>query len=910
MITLLKRLAAWTTRRRRDAELREELAQHRRWRTEALMSDGLPEEEARRQAAVSVGNVTKLREDARDVWGFPSIDSVAQDVRYGLRQLRRAPVFTAVAVGSLALAIGAGSAVFALSRAALFRPVAIFHPEQLLTLRWHATTSNPTDLFNGFNGSSSADGNNISGTSFSHVTLEHMAEQASPFADVGGFADLYRANLKTQGQSRLVKGEMVSGSYFPLLGVRPSIGRLLQPGDDTPASSAVVISYRLWKERFGSDPAAIGMPLQVNAVPFTVVGVTDPSFGGTLDVGDVADVFVPFGARDRIMRDEESWKDPNYWWVQILVRPRPGASEDALRARLETVLRRDIRAVRPVVTDAALPVLQLHPGAYGQPYTRESLREPLRIMVLAVCALLLIACANIAGLQVARAAAREREMAVRLAIGASRRRVARQVVVECLVLALLGGAAGLLVAQALARLLLPALNLGSEATLDLRIDWTVAAFTTVIAVASGVIFGLAPAWRASGANATIVGLGTLTSRGPTDAPRLRLGRVLLVAQIALSLALVFTATLFVQSLRRLQHVDTGFDTRNLLLIQANPVLNGYDEARALSYSRNGLDAIRKLTGVEHATITTHPLIANAGSISELRYKTPDGEEKQEQRVYRLSVADDFFETMRIPIRLGRRIDSRDANPGVRAAVINETLARRAFAGTSPLGQHFQFGSRPNAPVYEIVGVAADARYSGLRQEVPAVAYLALAENASPGSITFYVRTGQEPGRVARAIDEVMPRVDPSVPIFGMRTQEQQVAEYLSQDLFFARLGSVLGGVALLLACIGIYGLLSYSLARRTPELGVRLALGAAPSALTWLVLRESLVLAISGVVVGIPAAIAIAQAARSTLFEVRPGSPLALAAATAVLAGVALLAGYLPARRASRVDPLTALRAE
>jgi predicted permease len=906
----LRHLAAWFRRRRLEADLREELAQHVEWRTQALIAEGIPEDEARRRAAVSVGNISKLRQDTRDVWGYPSIESVLQDARYGLRQLRRSPVFAAVAIGSLALAIGAGSAVFAVGRAALYRPIDVIHPEQLLILRWQAA-SEQLNLFNSFDGSSSVGAGLASGTSFSYSALEHMAAEAAALADLAGFADLYRANLTINGQSQIVRGQLVSGSYFPLLGIRPERGRLLARDDDSPtAGGTVVISHRIWRERFGAGSEAIGAPVSVNGVPLTIVGVTGESFSGTIDVGEHADVYVPFGIRDRIVHDGETGTDPNYWWVQILARRHEGSPLDALNVRLDTALGRDLRAARPSLTDGSLPHVQLHAGAYGSPYTREGLQEPLRIMVFAVGALLLIACANIAGLQVARATAREREMAVRLAIGAGRTRVARQLVVESVVLALLGGGAGLLLAQMLGRLLVPALHLEAEAALEIRVDWIVAAFTTLIAVVSGVVFGVAPAWRASSPNASIVASGSLTSRGPTEAPRVRLGRVLLVAQIALSLSLVFTAALFVQSLRRLQHVDIGFDSRNLLLFDVNPILNGYEETRVFGYWRQALERIRGTAAVLNATITTHPLIANSSSSSNFSYTGSDGSEKTEESVARLSVGDDFFETMRIPLRLGRRIDARDTSRGVRAAVINETLARRAFPDSSPLGQRFRFSTRKDAPFYEVVGVAADAQYMSLRRGVPAVVYISRAENPSPGSITFYVRTDGKTGRVAHAVDEVMRQIDASVPAYGMRTQDQQIALYLTQDVLFARLGTALGGLALLLACIGVYGLLSYSVARRTPELGVRLALGAAPGHLRWFVLRESLLVAGVGVAIGVPTAIAVAQLTRSSLFGVQPTSPALLATAVLILVTVALAAGYVPARRAARLDPLVALRAE
>jgi predicted permease len=408
--------------------------------------------------------------------------------------------------------------------------------------------------------------------------------------------------------------------------------------------------------------------------------------------------------------------------------------------------------------------------------------------------------------------------------------------------------------------------------------------------------------------ASIVAAGSLAGRGSGESPRLRLGRGLLVCQMALSLALVFAALLFVQSLRRLEHVDPGFDPRNLVLFRADPLLNGYEPARVLQYWRDGLDRIRRLPGVTYATITTHPLIANSSSSSSTYVKAPDGTQR-EVSVYRMSVGDDFFPTMGIPIRAGRAIETRDAGSGLFVAVINETMAREVFGQAAPLGDRFRLSRRPGAPEYEVVGVAADARYNTLRRRQPSIAYLSLAQAPSPGDITFYTRTAAGAADGA-ALKEAMRQVDATVPVFGLRTQEEQIARYLAQERFFASLGTALGAAALLLACIGLYGLLSYAVTRRTPELGVRLALGASPRGVASSIVKESLVLAAVGAALGLPAAYGLGRAAESTLFGVAATSPVLMAVATIVLAAVSAGAAFLPARRASRVDPLVALRAE
>ena len=907
MHNILRHLKAWARRGRLDDELRDELAQHVAWKTESLMADGVPEAEARRRAAVEVGNVTRLREQSRAVWGFPSIESVAQDVRYAVRQMRRAPVVAGVAIASLAIAIGAGSGVFALTRAALYRQSGIVRPDEIVMLRWESPPD--ASLFSSLNGSGSQTAAGNSSTAFSFPTFQHLAAAlAAREADVAGFADMYQVNLSLQGQARLATGQLVSGNYFSMLGTRPHLGRLLLPEDDDPSASGVVLSYQFWKDRFGGRADAIGAPVQINGVPLTVAGVADPAFRGSLDPGSVPDVFVPFGARDRVSRDGERMTDPNYWWVVVLARPRAGVPADAVRAKAEPLLRADVRAARPGIEEKLLPVMRFDQGAYGQPYMRDELRQPLRMLLWAIAALLLVACTNVAGLQLARAAAREREMAVRLAMGAGRGRLLRQVVTESVILALAGGVAGLFLAQAMARALLPAVQMEPSAPLDLGVDRAVALFAVVTAFATGILLGLAPAWRASGARASIVSAGSLSGRGAGEQPRLRLGRALLVCQMAMSLALVFAALLFMASLRRLEHVNPGFETRGLVMFRVNPVLNGYDPERIARYWQAGLDAVRSVPGVTAATIGTYPLIANSSATSDAYYRTADGTEKRALAM-RMDVADNFFPTMGIAIVAGRAIEPRDSGPGVRAAVVNETMSQKLFGEPRPIGRQFRLSARPGAPLYEVVGIAADATYANLRRPQPAIAYLSLRQEPVNGSITYYARAAATP-ELAASLEQAMQRVDGTVPVFGMRTQEEQIARHLSQDRFFATLGTLLGAGAVLLACIGLYGLLSYAVTRRTPELGVRLALGATPSRLAAAIVRESLWLALAGALIGIPAAYSLGKAAEASLFGVAALNPALLAVSALVLGSVAAAVAFVPARRASRVDPLVALRAD
>ena len=910
---IIRHVRAWFRRARLDDELREEIAQHVAWKTQALVDEGVPEADARRRAAVAVGNATRLREESRGIWGFPRIDSVTQDLRYGARQMRRAPMFTAVAVLSLAIGIGASASVFSLADALLFRKLAVPNPDALVVFKWFSGPVMPFSSLNG-NGEQSAQG--LSSTSFSLAALRELQAAGRDAIDLLGFADLYDVNVAIDGRAELANAHAVSGNYFDVLGLPPAAGRPLTAADDrSDAAPAAMIGFAFWQRRFGGAPDAVGRAVIVNGIPFTVAGVTAPGFSGTGQVDNAPDVYVPLAHRGRIVRAEERDDDPNYWWVLIVGRLRSGVSADALQRTLDVVLKRTVAVARPQLAAADLPRLALLPGARGQEETRATMREPLRAMSVVVAIVLLVACANVANLLLARGRARLRELSVRAAIGAPRRRVIRQLLTEGALLAAGGAALGIVFASWLTTALLPALNAASGAIP--RLDWRAVTFVVTLACSCALLFSLVPALRSTRGSLTS-GLQEAARRGTAGLNRSRLSSALVVVQIALSMILVVTAALLVRSLRNLDRAELGFDARGILMFRLDPTLNGYTPDRVRSLYARVADQLRAAPGVVAVTTMSHTLLSNSSSIG---IASTEGEAlpapgsgyaqdfARNHSVWRLTTGPSFFETLRLPIVRGRALQDRDAASNQRLAVINRRLAQQLFRSDDVVGRRFRLGLNPSAPPYEIVGVSADARYMSVRRDMPPTAYIPPSREFA-GPVTFAVRTSGDPAAFAATAREVVRHIDDQIPLFAVRTMEAQAARSIQQERLFARVAVLLGGVALALSAIGLYGLLAYAVAQRVPEIGLRMALGAERHAVGWMVLRQCLVLAAIGLVSGTAGAIASAQLVESMLYGLPPRDTVALAISAAVLLTTCAVAGYLPARRAARVDPLVALRAD
>lgn len=906
---LWERLKALRGRDRLDAELREEIEGHIAMRRDALVEEGLAPEEAERQARLRFGNASLAREDARALWGFPTLESFLQDLAYGARVLRRSPLFTAAAVASLAIAIGAGTTVFTLADALLLRRLPVRDAGSLRVLRW---TSGPRSPFGALEGTGSRDDDGMRSTSFSEVAWQEMRAAAADQAEIVGFADLYRVNALVDGLAERTGGQVVSGNYYATLGLAPSLGRLLDAGDDrADAAPVVVLSHAYWQERFGGDAAALGRWIVVNGVAFSIVGVAPRGFHGTLQVGDRPELTFPL-AHFRTLSHNDDAASPTYWHVLMMARLGPGAGDAALLPRLQTVLARTTAASKPELGAADLPRVELLPGSRGQLERRDHTRSSLAAMGVIVGLLLLTACANVASLQLARGEARGHEVATRLAIGASRRRIVRQLLTEGLLLAAAAAAIGLILARVAAAALLPAVADGEEFVVDLPLRAGTLAFAAAAAALCALSFALAPALRL-----TRPGRGpSLDSHAARTTSRRPLGSALVVAQVALTLVLVASAGWLVVSARNLEAVDPGFDMSRLLLVDLDPSDQAGGPDRAALYAAV-LETAGAVPGVETATLTSVRLLSQSGNIgvtlavgAPLPPRDGPGATAFEgaHQTHLLAVGDAFFAAYGMPVLRGRSFNALDRKDGTPAAVINRRLARQTFGTEDALGRRL-FDPENEARPYEVVGVVADAHYRSLRDDAPATLYVS-ARQQPPARAVLAVKTAGEPLDVVASLRTALRRDQPTLAVSAFGSQAQQARDSLQQERMFARLASLLGAATLVLCATGLFGLLGYNVARRTRELGVRMALGARRGKLAAMVVRQSLVLVAVGVVIGAPAALAGRRVVESMLFGVASGDHRILGLAIATMLGVGLLAALLPARRAASVDPLVALRSE
>jgi predicted permease len=911
-IEWIRRARALLRRERLDDELQEEIRHHLELRRERLIEDGMDPRDARSEAHRMFGNVTSYREETREMWGFRTLDTLAQDVRYGVRMLRKSPLVTAVAIVSLAIGIGATAAVFSLFDALLVRTLPVRAADELILLRW---ASGPVQSFNSLNGTGSYTAEGFSSTSFSKIAYDSMRTKLSAKAAIFAFADLYDVSISIDGQPEKAEAQAVSGNYFSTLGVVPAAGRVIGESDDQPGADPVaMIGYDFWQRRFGSA-AALGKILLLSGVPVTIVGVAPKGFHGTLQVGEQHDIIVPLST---LWTREPQLADPNVWWVLMMGRLRPGVTAAHVEADADVILKRTVAAARPQQSPKDLPRLRVESGARGQTDDRDRIREPLTTMALVVAIVLVVACANVANLLLARGRARVREMAVRVAIGASRARVVRQLLTEGLLLAAIGSVLGLLLARSIAPSLLPALDMSPGPLFGAAgLDGRIVTFTMLLATACSLLFGLAPAL-----NATDVRLAPglqEASRGASGTrQRSRLAGGLVILQVALSMLLLTAATLLVYSVWKLSRVDPGFQPQDILLFRVDPGQNRYDAARSRAFYGSTLDRLAALPGVRSASLTSHTLIAGSSAFGVVRPSgtpapprdSPDAQRFIEQhRSWRLTVDDRFFATFGIRMLSGRTFGRGDTEASQPVAIVNALMARQLFGTTDALGRRFILGLGEDDREIEVIGVCADAKYFSLRRETPPTVYLSYRQHRL-GAATFAVRAEGNPLAMVDAVREAVRQIDATLPLARITTQEEQIIRSLRRERLFAKLATLLGLVTLLLASIGLYGLLAYAVTRRTPEIGVRMALGADRSTVRWLILRQSLLLVVTGLALGIPGAAVGNRFVESMLFGLTPTNPLAIALAAFVLLAISLAASFVPAERAARVDPVVALRAE
>ncbi len=825
------------------------------------------------------------------------IDTLLRDLRFTLRLLARAPLFTAVIVATLALGIGANAVIFNLLDQVLLRRLPVKNPQELVVL-------DGPGAFQGFT---------IGPQTFSYPMYRDFRDRNTVFSGVIARFPT-NLNLSDGSGTEQVRGELVSGNFFDVLGVQAAIGRTLTDNDDrTPGAHPVaMLSHGFWLRRFGGSPAVLNRVVTVNGQPLTVVGVTVPGFNGVV-IGDAPDVFVPLMMKAQMTPTWDRLFERRARWVNVLARLGPGVGVEQASAAMNVLYRqineaelREVRGgsarFRQAYVDKRLQVL---PGANGLSGLRAQISLPLYLLMGMVGLVLIIACANVANLLLARAVSRQREIAIRLSLGAGRRDLARQLLIESLVLALAGGGAGVLLAAFAGPTLLQALPF-DEAGRAFRAepDARVLGVMLAVTVATGLVFGLAPVLQLIRPSlvTTLKEEATAVAGGSVA-----LRKTLVVAQVALSMLLLVGSGLFARSLYNLRTLDPGFTTGRLLSFDVNPALNGYTQERVRALAEELTRSIGAVPGVETASIAQVPVLRD--SLAQITVRV-DGYQPREEENMNPGVnwvAPGFFATMQLPLIAGREFTERDTRGAPPVAIVNETMARYFFKGENAVGRRFGLGGDP-ATTIEIVGVVKDGKHSTLRDEPRRFFYLPLAQNQELESLTFYVRSRVEPGAVAEGLRQAVRRVDPSLPVTELASMETTVNESLYLDRLVAGLAVCFGLLATLLAAIGLYGVMSYTVAARTREIGIRLALGAAPGRVLRKVLGEVGLLAGAGILVGLPTALALGRYVESQLFGLTALDPATLAGAGGILAVVAALAGAVPATRAARVDPQTALR--
>ena len=994
-------------------ELEQDIRDHIERETQDNIERGMPPEEARYAAVRKFGNVTRVKEETREVWSLVWVEQLLQDIHFGLRMLRKSPGFAAVAILTLALGIGANTAIFSLIDAVMLRSLPVENPSQLVLLQWGARNA---PNIHGYMTSGDCpmnlrpDAANPTGCSFSEPMFREIA-QANAFSATAAFANSGRLNLTGNGPATVINGQLVSGDFFRTMGLKATAGRLFDAADDTPSAAPVaVLNYGYWQSAFGGSRNVVGHTIELNNVPFTIVGVAEQRFTG-ITPGSDYDVWLPLSDAQRItdpMRWQNRSGDVSDWWLTIIGRLKPGTQLAQTQAAVSGLFRNEMlhgsvplfhagepvgpptprqgapagggaqlrremlsggapgpaggkgstglpapsqsggnkpfilpapqgapptdRQIAPEVstgprtlsTVADNPQVTLVPAQTGLTGARTQYSNPLYVLMLAVGIILLIACANVAGLILARAAARQKEMAVRLALGAGRARVVRQLLTESVILSVLGGVLGILFAYWGAHAIISFVcsnqtrPLGFATGVDLR----VLGFTIAVSLLTGILFGIAPTFRGARVDLTPAlkeGERSSASSGYASGKWLSIGNALVVTQVALAIVVLVGAGLLVRTLQNLRSVDVGFDSRNILIFGIDPTLIGYKGPQVDAFYRDLQGRLSEIPGVKSVSYSMGPLLS--GGLMITMFHWPGTPQDQNSEADMLPVGPNFFETLHIPFLAGRGFNASDfklsasnseAIPTSAATpvIVNQVFVEKYLGKEYPLGKRFgQSAGDANgraSPGYEIIGLVRDAKYSDLRREIHAMMYMP----QSVGGASFELRTAADPQAILPAVREVVAQVNTNLPLFDVKTESEQIDRLLFQERLVARLSGFFGLLALVLACVGLYGLLSYEVSRRTREIGIRMALGAHPGSVLKLVLRQGIVLAIVGAGVGIGVALGVMRYLTSMLYDVHANDPLTMIAVAVLLTIVALAACYLPARRAMQVDPMVALRYE
>ena len=906
-------LTAWTRRKPFEDALDEEVRFHLEACTEDLVRAGVPRREAARRARVRFGSIERAKDDCRRARGLrlaDELDKTVANIRLGLRVLLKTPVVTSVAIVSLALGIGANAAIFSLYSQLMLRPLPIVEPERLVNLE----APGPK----GGSSSSSCDGAGGCGEVFSYPMFRDLRRDQTVFTDIAAHRG-FGANVAYRGRTLSVQGMQISGSYFPTLGLAPALGRLFGPEVDEPVGGhpVVVLSHEFWQSDLGGARDVLGEALVVNGQPLTIVGVAPAGFRGTT-INLPSKVFVPVTMHGRLSPRAGGGRFENResYWLYLFARLSPAVSRDQARAAMEPLYRGILTEVEaPLLVGAsddtrarfvARP-LPIEDGRRGQSGLHD-MAGPILVLLLVVTAVvLLVACANIANLLLARSAARASEMAVRLAVGASRRHLLAQLLTESSLLAALGGAAGLLVAQWTLRFIGALLPPEFVEFVPLALDPRAVPFTAAVALATGVLFGLFPAFH--GTRAALISV-LKDDAGQPGATRSAAGfrRGLVVAQFALATMLLVVGGLFIQSLVNLSRIDLGIETADVVTFRLSPVRNGYGDAQVGAlYERVEAALAGQLAAT---TVTAASVAVLTGSSAGTRVMVEGFEAGPDtNRVTRLNqVGADYFRALGIPLLAGRAFTESDARGAPPVAIVNEAFARKFNLGRDAVGRRLARGGLDAALDTEIVGLVADTRYDNPKYPVPPILHVPYRQEEAVGSLTFYVRSALPADGMLRTIPALVAELDPNLPVTALTTLQQQAQEVNFADRAITLLSAAFAALATLLAAIGLYGMLAYAVAQRTRELGLRMVLGADAARLRAMVLGQVGRMTLVGGALGLVAALGLARAARWMLYEVEGLPPGIVAAAVSALAAVALAAGLVPAHRAARVDPMEALR--
>jgi putative ABC transport system permease protein len=837
------------------------------------------------------------------------MNTLMQDIRYGLRMLAKAPAFTAIAILTLALGIGANTAIFSFTDQVLLRTLPVPNPEQLVVLR----SPGPQ------NGHCWSD---IDGCaqSFSYPMYKAIREHASVFAGLLVYRDI-DVNVSGHGTTQSAHGALVSGNYFQALEVQPALGRVFDASDETApgANPVAVLSYGYWTRQFGADPSILNKPLIVNGVPLTVVGVARKGFDG-IELGELPGIFIPVTMKSQMMPTEgHALEDHSDFWLPVVGRLKPGISLRRAQASLgpiyASLLKEDAKIRGGFPPDllkryTSKPLL-LVSGSHGRLVLQSDAQEPLLVLMSMVGLVLLIACANLAGLLVARGEARQREIAVRLAMGAGRGRLVRQLLTESLLIGIAGGAAGIALASWCLNAMVGAIPadqgmLGLASNLDLRVLW----FAVALTLTTSILFGLAPALRATRVDlhSTLKDQGSSVSEGRSN---IRLRKVLIISQVALTAVLLAGAGLFARTLANLEHANLGVNTSHVLQFSVAPDLSGDTPAQTLQFADSARRKIGAVPGVRSVSISTIQIFANDDMGFNI---TPQGyvmHPDEDTNVLADYIGPNYFSTMGVPLIAGREFTEADSATSQKVIIINEKLARRFFAGRNPIGMRIAEGAGNHLHFdMQIVGVVADSKWDGPRNAIQPFLYEPYSQDPRLGALTFYVRTERDPAQMAATLHGVIARLDPNLPVNNMRSLDEQISDSMFNDKLVAMLSVSLALLAALLAALGLYGVLTYVVARRTREIGIRMALGGQRADILRLIIGEGARLTIIGGAIGIIVALIATRWVASLLYGVTARDPLTFVGVIVLLAIVSGAACYLPARRAMRVDPMVALRYE